>query len=254
MKLANITFEGANLISVLDEQTGQKYVAVNPIIDYFGLDRRGQHRKLERMAKEKGVDLKSFPLKTAGGIQNTLFININHLPAYLYSIQQSRVKPELREKLKRFQVETTKVINDYWNKNYSVPQEVPEYLMYGNVIITPKRAEILEKVAKFIEQVRKTNPVKAIKMMNKFLKNLGEKPEPLPIPPEDYIPKEDWLTVKEVATYFGVHPETVRKWIRNREILAIKYKGLYFISRDEFIFLAKYGKRPFFPKPKKPHK
>ena len=56
MKLANITFEGANLISVLDEKTGQRYVAVNSIIDYFGLDRTGQHRKLKRMAKEEGIE------------------------------------------------------------------------------------------------------------------------------------------------------------------------------------------------------
>ncbi|WP_457642359.1 phage antirepressor N-terminal domain-containing protein [Persephonella sp.] len=238
MQTAIIPFEGVNLVSVFDEKTNQRYVAVNPIIDYFGLDRRGQRRKLERLAKEKGVDIKSLPLETKGGIQETLVINVDHLPAFLYSIQQSRVKPELREKLRKFQIQTTKIINNYWNNSYST-KNLPEYVLYGKTPITPQRAEIIEKVSKFIKDVQAYDPIKAVRMMNQLLKRLGEKPIRLPIPPEEYLSQYDWLTTDEVAMYFGVSTEAVRKWIKQRKIFAIRYKGRLYISRNEFIYFAR---------------
>lgn len=238
MQTAVIPFEGVNLVSVKDEKTNQRYVAVNPIIDYFGLDRRGQRRKLERLAKEKGVDIKSLPLETKGGIQETLVINVDHLPAFLYSIQQSRVKPELREKLRKFQIQTTQIINRYWNNNYST-KNLPEYIHYGKVKITPTRAKIIENITNFVDRVSKYDQVKAVKMMNKLLKAMKEKPLKLPIPPEEYLSQYDWLTTDEVAMYFGVSPEAVRKWIKQRKIFAIKHKGRLYISRNEFIYFAR---------------
>lgn len=238
MQTAVIPFEGVNLVSVKDEKTGDVYVALKPIVEGLGLSWKGQWKKLKRLKEEKGISFKTIPLETRGGTQETIMINLYHLPAFLYSLHPSRTKPELREKLVKFQIQTTKVINDYWNNNYSTKQ-LPEYVLYGKTPITPQRAEIIEKVSKFIKDVKAYDPIKAVKMMNQLLKRLGEKPIRLPIPPEEYLSQYDWLTTDEVAMYFGVSPEAVRNWIKQRKIFAIKHKGRLYISRNEFIYFAR---------------
>lgn len=42
------------------------------------------------------------------------------------------------------------------------------------------------------------------------------------------------LTVDEVASYLGVRPETVRNWIRDKSITAVRLpKGVYRIRKSE---------------------
>jgi len=70
-----------------------------------------------------------YPVKTKGGTQEMIFIRVEDLPAFLYSINVSKVKPELKEKLLKFKRETVKVINDYWNKGVALnPRANPEDL------------------------------------------------------------------------------------------------------------------------------
>jgi len=50
--------------------------------------------------------------------------------------------------------------------------------------------------------------------------------------------KNELLTVKEVAEEVKVHAETVRNWIRRRELPAVDIGGEYRVSRrdlDEFL-------------------
>jgi excisionase family DNA binding protein len=55
-----------------------------------------------------------------------------------------------------------------------------------------------------------------------------------------HMPDPAFLTVEDVATLLSVHPDTVRKWIKNRQLKAINLgtRAGYRISRadlDEFI-------------------
>ncbi|MEJ2441743.1 MAG: helix-turn-helix domain-containing protein [Patescibacteria group bacterium] len=49
---------------------------------------------------------------------------------------------------------------------------------------------------------------------------------------------KDYLTVKETAKYLKKHPDTIRRWIRERKLraqkLAGKY-GVYLISRNDLL-------------------
>lgn len=45
---------------------------------------------------------------------------------------------------------------------------------------------------------------------------------------------EQWLTVEDIAKELSVHPETVRVWIRNRELKALVIKRTYRIRRSDF--------------------
>ena len=45
---------------------------------------------------------------------------------------------------------------------------------------------------------------------------------------------EQWLTVEDIAKELSVHPETVRVWIRKRELKALVIKRTYRIRRSDF--------------------
>ncbi len=45
---------------------------------------------------------------------------------------------------------------------------------------------------------------------------------------------EQWLTVEDIAKELSVHPETVRVWIRKRELKALVIKRTYRIRRADF--------------------
>ncbi len=48
-----------------------------------------------------------------------------------------------------------------------------------------------------------------------------------------FMPKQ-WLTVEEIAEELGVHPETVRIWIRERELPAVKLRRTYRVKREDY--------------------
>jgi excisionase family DNA binding protein len=56
----------------------------------------------------------------------------------------------------------------------------------------------------------------------------------------------EWLSVEDIAKELNVHPETVRLWIRDRELPAVQLKRTYRIKRtdyDEFLRNRYTGKK-----------
>jgi excisionase family DNA binding protein len=49
----------------------------------------------------------------------------------------------------------------------------------------------------------------------------------------EFMPKQ-WLTVEEIAEELGVHPETVRIWIRERELPAVQLRRTYRVKREDY--------------------
>ena len=45
---------------------------------------------------------------------------------------------------------------------------------------------------------------------------------------------DEWLTVEEVAKHLKMDEETVRKWIRRRQLKAYKFGRDYRIRREDF--------------------
>lgn len=45
---------------------------------------------------------------------------------------------------------------------------------------------------------------------------------------------EQWLTVDNIAKELGVHPETVRTWIRRRELKAVAIRRTYRIRQSDY--------------------
>ena len=46
--------------------------------------------------------------------------------------------------------------------------------------------------------------------------------------------KTEWLTVEQIAGELGVHPETIREYIRDGLLLAVQLKRSYRIRRSDY--------------------
>jgi len=53
-------------------------------------------------------------------------------------------------------------------------------------------------------------------------------------PDGDVKMQTQWMTVEEAARELAVHPETIRKWIKEGELNAVVYKRTYRIRREDF--------------------
>ena len=116
---------GVNIITIYEK--GQIWVALRPIAETLGLDWSSQRAKINRL-KEEGVAISPHPVKTNGGTQKMLFIRLEDLPIYLYSINISKVKPEIKPKLLKFKRETAEVIRNYWMNKFKKEEEKLEKL------------------------------------------------------------------------------------------------------------------------------
>ncbi|WP_297452726.1 phage antirepressor N-terminal domain-containing protein [Persephonella sp.] len=123
---ALIPVEDAKILSICDEE-GEVWAAVRHISNYFGLNWGSQWRKL-KFLEQKGVALKAMEVEVDGNKVKMIFINLYDLPVYLYSININKVRPELRDKIKKFQVETTHAIREYWKNKIKKEREEIEKL------------------------------------------------------------------------------------------------------------------------------
>lgn len=99
---------------VLVGQDDAPYVAMKPVVSNMGLSWQGQHEKLLerfdsviRVILTTGADGKQYEM---------VCLPLRKLPAWLYSLSPSRVKPELRDKIIRYQEECDDALWDYWTK------------------------------------------------------------------------------------------------------------------------------------------
>lgn len=115
--LTQITVPFHNSELYIVEHNGQPYTPMKPIVEGMGLDWASQFVKLkQRFAK--GIVEITIPSK--GGLQTMLCLLLRKLPAWLYSIQSGKVKPELRNTVIKYQEECDDVLWDYWTKGQAV--------------------------------------------------------------------------------------------------------------------------------------
>jgi hypothetical protein len=114
-----VDFYGDSITTALVEYKNQTqvYVPIRPICNYLGVDARAQLRRVQRdpvlSKKIQGVAMIAIPSgekRSAGGVQNTWALPIEMLPGWLFGIDSNRVKPEMREKVLRYQEECFQVL------------------------------------------------------------------------------------------------------------------------------------------------
>ena len=112
--LIPVPFHGNTLFLVTHND--QPYTPMKPIVEGMGLDWEGQRQKLSRSTERWGTCVIKVPSKN--GNQETFCIPLRKLPGWLMTIQPSRVKPEIREKILQYQNECDDVLWEYWTKGH----------------------------------------------------------------------------------------------------------------------------------------
>ncbi|HBP5393076.1 TPA: phage antirepressor N-terminal domain-containing protein [Pseudomonas aeruginosa] len=108
---------------VLVRQANEPYVAMKPVVENMGLAWQAQHVKL---AEKFGSVITIIVTTGADGKRYDMTcLPLKKLPAWLYSINPSKVKPELREKIVRYQNECDDALWNYWTKGCAVRGDAP---------------------------------------------------------------------------------------------------------------------------------
>ena len=116
--LSPVTFHGDTIYCIAYQN--QPYTAMKPIVENLGLGWASQSQKLNSNKGRWGVTIIVIP--SSSGEQNTLCMPVRKLPAYLASINPNKVRPELREKIIRYQNECDDVLWDYWMNKWTAQQ------------------------------------------------------------------------------------------------------------------------------------
>ncbi|MBI5917813.1 MAG: phage antirepressor N-terminal domain-containing protein [Nitrosomonadales bacterium] len=97
---------------VLVDHDGQPFVAMKPIVENMGLAWQAQHVKL---TDKFGSTITIITTVAEDGKNREMVcLPLRKIPAFLYSVNPSKVKPELREKIVRYQSECDNALWDYW--------------------------------------------------------------------------------------------------------------------------------------------
>ncbi|WP_053764686.1 phage antirepressor N-terminal domain-containing protein [Leptospirillum ferriphilum] len=113
--LVPVPFHGNILFLV--EQNNEPYTPMKPIVEGMGLDWASQFTKLKSDPKRWGSIVMT-TIQVPGDTQGreTLCMPLRKLPGWLMTIQPSRVKPEIREKILQYQNECDDVLWEYWTR------------------------------------------------------------------------------------------------------------------------------------------
>lgn len=150
------------------ETNGQKYAAMKPIVEGMGLAWQSQQAKIRA---SKRFDDIVIPLQTPGGIQEMVCIPMQKLNGWLFSVNSDKVKPEIKEKILRYQEECFVVLYDYWHKGAAVNEhsgvtapavldtEILKSLLATSQAVAGLRENlsILSSVAESLDQLQETS-------------------------------------------------------------------------------------------------
>lgn len=121
-KTALVAFHGHDILTIHDGETVR--VAVAPICNALGLQPDAQRKRIQRHpVMSQGASITDFP--SDGGIQKMLTLPLDMLNGWLFGVEASRVKPEIRERLVEYQRECFQVLHDYWTKGQATRRAVP---------------------------------------------------------------------------------------------------------------------------------
>ncbi|MFQ5433531.1 MAG: phage antirepressor N-terminal domain-containing protein [Anaerolineae bacterium] len=109
-----VVFYGDMITAVLIKANGRQeiYVPIRQICDYLGLAFAGQRTRINRdPVLSESVQIINITSQSAkGGNPNILCLPLKYLPGWLFGISASRVKPELQDKIIRYQRESYDVL------------------------------------------------------------------------------------------------------------------------------------------------
>lgn len=109
----NVPFHGSELYVI--EHNGEPYTPMRPIIDGMGMDWASQFTKLKQRFKTYVVKI-TMQLPGDDQRRDVICLALRKLAAWLNTISPNKVRPEIRERVIRYQEECDDVLYEYWTK------------------------------------------------------------------------------------------------------------------------------------------
>ncbi|EMD3332122.1 hypothetical protein VQY87_004949, partial [Salmonella enterica] len=126
MNTITVPFHGDALYVV--NHNSEPYTPMKPIVKGMGMTWEPQLRKLNQRFS-KGMIKMVIP--SIGGDQEMVCLALRKLSAWFTTISPNKVKPEIRDKVIRYQEECDDVLYDYWTKG---------------VVINPRKTSVMEEL------------------------------------------------------------------------------------------------------------
>ncbi|EMD3364989.1 phage antirepressor N-terminal domain-containing protein, partial [Salmonella enterica] len=98
MNTITVPFHGDALYVV--NHNSEPYTPMKPIVKGMGLDWKSQRTKIKQRFAKGGVEI---TIPTDGGPQRMLCLPLRKLAGWLTTISPNKVKPEIRDKVIRYQ-------------------------------------------------------------------------------------------------------------------------------------------------------
>lgn len=106
-KIMTVNFHGAELYGF--ELGGIVFIALKPIVAGMGLNWSGQEQRVKRdPVLREGICMTHMPGR--GGPQDTICLRLDLLHGWFFTIDSTRVKPSLRERVEVYQRECYRVL------------------------------------------------------------------------------------------------------------------------------------------------
>ncbi|EJQ0715384.1 TPA: phage antirepressor Ant [Salmonella enterica] len=109
----NVPFHGAVLYVV--NHNGEPYTPMKPIVEGMGMDWASQFTKMKQRFKTSIVKI-TMQLPGDEQRREILCLALRKLAGWLQTISPNKVKPEIRDKVIKYQEECDDVLYDYWTK------------------------------------------------------------------------------------------------------------------------------------------
>ncbi len=118
-QLGTVSFQGHDL-TVITTPTGERLVAMKPISEAIGLDWKSQHARIQRHPVLKSTMVITTTVAEDGKERELACLPLDYLNGWLFGVEASRVRPEIRERLVQYQRECFAALAAYWQQGEAV--------------------------------------------------------------------------------------------------------------------------------------
>ena len=174
-----VEFQGEKIVSKIENE--KIYVSVKSVCENLGMTRgqiNNQSVKLKNDELLKGA-LKFVPLSTNGGIQDTLMIELDYLPAWLFKINPARFDESLKRKLIIYQLKAKDVLAEAFlgkrelvNRNENIRElSYERTLVFTKAVLNNLKSSLLFEKAEIERKIRELDKTGLTSDMQTYISN-----------------------------------------------------------------------------------
>jgi hypothetical protein len=160
-QLGTVSFQGRNL-TVITTESGEHLVAMKPICEAIGLGWQSQYNRIRRHpVLSTSVFVMNTQIPGDDQQREITCLPLDLLNGWLFGIDASRVKPEIRDRVIQYQRECFHVLAAYWQQGQATNPRKTQPKALPNGLTTDQQASIKALVKARVEVMPKDKQAKA---------------------------------------------------------------------------------------------